>query len=491
MDNSALSNKPFLEKIFYKKHLFLYLCFICAFWLLLFFRGYPDPNQDDLFFIGQAISLANDGDFVNPLLESWNQYFSSGKYFYHLPYYSFILAAWLKVFGVSAKSFSLFQMVNAIIFSTSVLILLREFKLKSYLCFPIIILYALWMNQYGLRPDSTGMTLLSLGLVCLTKDKVLYYFAGIFLSIASFLSSTLVLAAYAIPFSVGIIIINYSRIPSHFNRVKYIKWRLLAFILAILANSLIFLMMIQFKLGDWLTDFLLTVSMRRASTLQNFPLFLKLITQYWNPVVLIPSYILLIALVVGFFSTFSKRSVLSRILVIALISGIFLNICIYPNASGHANFFVMAGILCLSSSASFTVNRINLIFLFSIGILLSSQLTIILALTQRDYPHDTYFRDVKAKISEMPEPRKYAIDSVAAKYLFNYNFPKNTISWEFIKVNAVPHANDKKENETWIVSKSNLGAKVKELGIDYPVVQLFNRKLYSIPKNPYELLILP
>jgi hypothetical protein len=118
-------------------------------------------------------------------------------------------------------------------------------------------------------------------------------------------------------------------------------------------------------------------------------------------------------------------------------------------------------------------------------------LTTILALTQRVSPSITYFSDLKAKIIVFNKPKKYLIDTVAAKYLFNYNLPVNAIAWEFMNVNALPSADDKKKNEAWIVSKPNLGIFAPELGIDYPVVQLFNRKFHSIPKNPYELVILP
>lgn len=153
---------------------------IVGFWTVLFLFGYPLPNYDDLFFIGAAINLAKGGEFTNPYLEAWNAVFSSGKYYYHPPFYSFTLAGWLKLTGISTNSILLFQYLcyNTSSLFFSLLLRFYSFPRVTALCTTVI--FAAWHcspNLYqssGLRHDALGMAYLALGLWLLTRDKMLF-----------------------------------------------------------------------------------------------------------------------------------------------------------------------------------------------------------------------------------------------------------------------------------------------------------------------------
>jgi hypothetical protein len=386
---------------------------------------------------------------------------------------------------------SAFQIVNGIVFSFSTLFLLKELRFKRYLYFVLIILFALWMNQTGLRPDALGMALLFLGLLFLTKDHSVYWFLGSFLVIASFLSSTLVLAAYGISFSFAILLIQYSRVAPGNSKSNFLRIRLLCVILAILANSFIFLLLINFNVNAWLTDFLLHASMRRTPTSQAFPAFFRLLTESWNSVVLMPSYIVFIIFSIGYLITLRKTKNPNLILLVALIVAILLNIIIYSSSINFANFFIFLGVLCMASQLSISSRLNKFVFLFCLGVVLSSQSLKVLYLVSRNHLPQRYYKDVEMKVAQSKRPDKYVVDAVAAKYVYDYKLPPNATSWEFIELNRYPSIANKKKNELWIVSKSNIAQYVPELGVNSPKVKFLNRNFNSLSQNPFEILILP
>lgn len=90
----------------------------------LWFRGFPQPHFDDLFYCGAAFNMASGGDFSNPYLV---RFFPNDHYFFaYPPVHSYALAAWVKVFGVNAAAATAFQAVMYIVMALSVMAMLRR-----------------------------------------------------------------------------------------------------------------------------------------------------------------------------------------------------------------------------------------------------------------------------------------------------------------------------------------------------------------------------
>jgi hypothetical protein len=260
-------------------------------------------------------------------------------------------------------------------------------------------------------------------------------------------------------------------------------------ICAVLVNANIFLVLIQFNFNYWLRDFLHHASLRRTPTLESFSHFFQQLIFAWNPLILIPSYIIFIILLFSYLLLSKSKKISHVIFLLSLVSAITLNVIVYSNATSFITFFVLVGILVVSPELLLKFHFKKIIFVFCLAVVIGSQSLKIIYLTQRYYPKPAYFENIKIKVDKMAKPEKYVIDSVAARFIFDYNLPVNSISFDFIGVNRYPLKTDKKDNDIWIVSRPALG-QIKELKIDYPRIKFLHREFNSLPKEPFDIVIM-
>jgi hypothetical protein len=77
--------------------------------------GKPEQTPDDLFFVGAPINLAQGGAYENPLAAGWMAPFHTTSFFVQPPLYTFVLAGWLKLLGISTLTLLGFQWACAVI----------------------------------------------------------------------------------------------------------------------------------------------------------------------------------------------------------------------------------------------------------------------------------------------------------------------------------------------------------------------------------------
>ena len=125
----------------------------------------------------------------------------------------------------------------------------------------------------------------------------------------------------------------------------------------------------------------------------------------------------------------------------------------------------------------------------AIFIYLSSQSLNILSLIEREYVPESRYKEIREFVLAKPLI-KYAIDSVAARFVFEYKLPKNSTDWICLKsplLNLSTSAKDKQPDVTWIVSTTYLGNNAPEmLEEDYPRIEFFGWKFNSLPKKPFD-----
>ncbi len=138
----------------------LSLVFAVVLFGLLFRMDFPKPTLDDLFFVGASLHLAEGGDFSNPMVE--RQGYPSHYYFGHPPTFSYALAGWLKLVGISSASMLSFELLLYLLICGSLIGLLRQYRARAWLewLVPLGVLAALLPE--GLRPESLAVAL-SLG----------------------------------------------------------------------------------------------------------------------------------------------------------------------------------------------------------------------------------------------------------------------------------------------------------------------------------------
>ncbi|MBD3563238.1 hypothetical protein H6S82_31025, partial [Planktothrix sp. FACHB-1355] len=191
---------------------------------------------------------------------------------------------------------------------------------------------------------------------------------------------------------------------------------------------------------------------------------------------------------------FQKRHfipVYLKILFVGLTTGMVLNMFLYGLALWFNFFFVWLGIVCIVSKIGGAKQRLYAAIMVLI-IYLSSQSLNIISLAGREYLPSAKYQQIREAFLAKPN-RKYAIDEVAARFVFDYKLPKNSIDLTFMgPVNApLLSAKDKPSDVTWIASTHRLAMQYPELNIKYPRVEFLGRSFNSLPKKPFELTVIP
>ncbi len=129
--------------------------------LVLWLWEFPKPMMDDLFYAGAGLNLAAGGDFSNPYLAG--QEFPSHYFFVYTPLHSYVLAGWLKVFGISTASMTGFQGVMFFVIAASTLFLLRRHEAPAWLEWLVPLGVCAAFLRGGLRVEALATALTMAG----------------------------------------------------------------------------------------------------------------------------------------------------------------------------------------------------------------------------------------------------------------------------------------------------------------------------------------
>lgn len=471
---------------------------IVIFWLILFSLNYPPPHIDDLFFTGAAINLAKGGDFINPWLAAWSDRVLD-RFYVQPPFYSYTLAGWLSLAGISTQSLLFFQCLCYTTFSIFTALILRFYRFPRIASFCIVIAFSFWMLNMGLRQDALGMAYLAVGIWLAIQDNPLGYFLGFSLLGASVLTAP-ILIAYACPLGIAILI-------SHLQKnkpisKKYLYKRVIAIGSAILFVFILFLLCIDFNLSLFLSDMSWHSSFRKQGLNKVIPSILWIVSIGYGEITngSVYAFLLFLIALLKFNATglqqasdtqFVKYSSKSPKILYAIAIAMAFNLLIYPSTiPGIFNFFCWVLICLTIAKVSLKPRNKATLILVGVFVFLINQSQSIIALIGKEPVPESTYRQVEQFIRENPN-KPYAIDSVAARFSLNYQLPKNTIDWNFSQPasNLWPVSIEQKDpHRIWIVSPSR--GSVTEGLPDYPKVKLLGREFNSIPSKPHDLTII-
>ncbi|MEI9999630.1 MAG: hypothetical protein WDO13_10905 [Verrucomicrobiota bacterium] len=136
---------------------------ILAFWALVGLTDYPVPFIDDLFYIGAALNLAQHGVFTNPYADMLATIGCQDHFFANMPLHDYVLAGWLRLFGISALSFHVLYTLLAL--GVSLLIFRFVATARHAWLAAIFIAAAVYglLGGTGLRADALGLFFLLAG----------------------------------------------------------------------------------------------------------------------------------------------------------------------------------------------------------------------------------------------------------------------------------------------------------------------------------------
>lgn len=218
-----------------------------VFFALLWLMDFPKPNYDDLFSTGAALNMAGGGDFSSPLIA--RQEFPGHFYYVHPPLYSYTLAAWLKILGISAVAATGFQMLMYIIITAATIALLRRYKAPTWLEWLVPLGVCIALLPMGLRYDafSIALTMLGFALIeCGFTGGLSVFVAFLLMFLGASVTPRLTL------FSGALILLSAFRLWRNSTAVGWNRWTFLGWgTMALLITCFVLLWMIGFHVGDY------------------------------------------------------------------------------------------------------------------------------------------------------------------------------------------------------------------------------------------------
>ena len=127
----------------------------------LWLMDFPKPMVDDLFYTGAGINLAQGGDLSNPLLA--RQEFPSHFFFVYPPLHSYLLAGWLKIFGINALSMTAFVSLMYFITAAATIAILWRHKAPLWLEWLAPLGVSASLLTVGLRSEPLSIALTMAG----------------------------------------------------------------------------------------------------------------------------------------------------------------------------------------------------------------------------------------------------------------------------------------------------------------------------------------
>lgn len=471
-----------------KRPFWLLLTWILVFWLGLYCSGFPHPFGDDLFYIGAAINLIKTGEFINPLLSMWAPE-TVDRFLVTPPFHSYTLAGWITLFGDRTVSLLFFQCVCYIVFCTFTAAILRHYRFSDASIFVLPIIYATWMSLVGLRPDALGMAYLAIGLWCLTQDSILRYGLG-FSFLGAALGTLPVLVTYAVPLSFVILLLNLRQQKK--LTVQYFGLRLGALLGAIALIAFFLLWAINFELAQFLADMAWHASFRVPAPENIIPQILFDIRVGYGEIIYGTLYftlLLCLALLIGSSHLGHPKKQKILVLVGALCVAMAGNLWIYASTlKMSVHFFCWLAIVMIAFNLQLPAKlRAGLWMLCLVTLVIYQSQAIIARVGQKE-PDRAQHQEILHWVQAHPQ-RHYAIDEVAARFVFDYDFPPHASDWRFLRIQFMGPAavEEKPANTVWIIA-SDKAAITPDLP-DYERVELLGHRFGSIPRSPYDVML--
>jgi len=386
----------------------------------LLFLDFPKPGLDDLFFVGTSLNLAQGGDYSNPLLE--RQQFSSHFYFVHTPTYSFALAGWLKIFGVSTFSLLGFQLLMYLLICGAVMAILRRSGASVIVEWLVPLGVAAAFLPEGLRPEpaSVALTMCGFALIRCGGIGVVSVFSGFFLMILgasiaerlSLFSGALLVAAIFDLRKQGVTPIRSAMLAGS----------------AMLIVCIMLMDFIGFKLGEFWHTFHFCAAGRLDSGA------LASITGYFRSLSVIQWPLVLLGIACLALLPRLWKNELARISIFLL--GAFLATA-FIGALGHGAIWYVILMLLVTSAAGVkqisTKWSLTLPWLVAVALLIANSRNVIYAagIVSGKIRSDKGNRLAETRATRATREHQVLIDSETARYVFDYRIPQNFLDWNF------------------------------------------------------------
>ena len=394
------------------------------FFAILWLADFPKPTIDDLFYCGAGLNLAGGGDLSNPLLI--RQGFPSHYFFVYPPLQSYLLAGWLRVFGVSAASVLALHAAAFVVIACSAIVILRRNGAPAFLEWLAPLGVSAAFLSPGLRPEAFSVALVMAGFA-LYEISVGPRFMVTFLSFALiFLGGSA--APRMTPFTgmlAACLVLGFFLGPGADENLRTL--RLAAVGTALVFAGLVFLVLIHFRLGEFLQTFRLHATRVTGVRLWQLKIFFRPITgvRQW-PILAVAAALFVVCF----------RNPDTNLRRLGLAAGVGFPLGALLGALGHGSaWFASLIILVLGApvlAGLSRTGRLALGGLFLAVFLVANTTTFVLMggmLSGKVKFHDPPRADVLAIRSSSEHPA--LVDSAVARYTFDFRLPQGFIDWNY------------------------------------------------------------
>lgn len=469
-------------------------------WLLLFLLGHPLPFLDDLFFLGGAMNLAAGHGFWNPYCPAITLVDPRPEFFVYMPLHGYVMAGWIKLFGVSRMAFCVFQCLAAALSTWGLWLALRRFSDGLLLPIGLVMSVAVFLGSTGMRPETLGLLLLVWGWVLLEmRTPIALFFAGLLLGASIFTSPNVGVLA---PVAAGWGIVQMFR--------KEPRARAMLEVLLLGAGAVaalgLFLGAIHFELGRFLEIF--DQARKDAQRFLNAGLFdalsarpilwrdaARVLLQLLEPIGIM---MLATALVIWRRNWFNAKFDLPA-LTLLWAGGVVMLVPAVSSAAGHAPLSFFAVVVCLVIASNvkpayriqgaLVWTPVFLVLLFAIG---HRTLQVLC------HPHVPagQAEAVRTAVAQASSGPVY-IDEFATALIYDYRLPPNALDYHFGQANVYGSFSPEQfpKGGLLVVSKETLARVHKlapyRLGPEPALMPMIGR-FYAVKlANPGDIVVIP
>ena len=402
-----------------------------AFGSLLFFvviwrLDFPSPHVDDLFHIGAGINLASGGDYSNPLLVRQEQDFGTRYFFSYPPVHSFLLALWLKVFGITAWSMAGFFCAAMWISSASAAVVLKRNGAPVLFSWLVPLGFTFALMPIGMRPEISSIALALAGFALAgagarSIGRMFFGYLLIFLGGACAPRITVFAAALVV-----CAMIEFWR--KNRGDTSAVRRMVLVIFLALLLTLVIFAAMIDFRIMEFWKTFHFHSSRVSGKSVEQIKDFVRheLGILQW-PWILLPIGMALYYL--------RKKKDELTITGTILVAAFFVTIFIGGLGKGSlwwmslSTVFLVAALTKSTSARSVVIQAV-----FAAMLLFANRkvLANVYGLASGNIVlHEDDNRNRELRTLQSTPEHPLLVDAAAARYVFDYRMPQNAVDLGF------------------------------------------------------------
>jgi hypothetical protein len=404
----------------------------------------PEPAFADLFYSGAAINLATTGELRNPLLDG--QGFPTTSFFVYPPFYPFVLSAWLRIASVGTWSLLYFQVITyfgAALFAALALVPSKQRPASMPI---LLVLLCTALLGTGFRADGLGVMALFAAFACLSRRGAPRWLGYFLVFAVPCIQPRLVFFAFG-----GALFLSRER--------TLLLREVIGVGTALLAVAFLFLWAIDFRLKEFVASFLLHGQGRRGGlfvvrSLANFPSIAA-----FSIAILAPLGVWL----------YCGRPRTDQARHLGGLFGAFGAAFVLTAAAGYGTFNLGYAVLaptgwswmeaCIDERGASAVARVAVIAALVGAFVITNTTWItdrIVSLTGRArVPGPSYYADIRRSV-EAFNPVRISVDSGAARYVYDYHLPANTLDFMFrvrFPGQAPQSASERPPGEVWLLTR--------------------------------------